>query len=133
MGLTEQEAYNKSMIIYNLMGDIKTGHIYYWDDGALAFNFRIPNAFGYLDSLITPDGDKYKIKISKGINIAIRMILYEVDGIDGDKLYNTFQDIIKFLDNEWLELDKSKKYATWRDYSKGKEIKYNDHGFIIAS
>lgn len=131
--MTEQEAQNKANIIYDLLSNIAMGHMYYCEvSGSLHFNFRIPNMFGYLDCLVTPVEDKYKIKVSEGINIATTMILYEVDNIDGNELNDTMVGIIEYLDKEWVELEKSKKHATWWDYSKGKEIKYNDHGRTIS-
>ena len=96
--------YNKAMKIYNLLGDTRGRHSYYSEfDGSL--NFRYKSAT-YIDCKITPVEDKYKIKISKSINIATAIILYEVENVDGKDLYNTFHDIIKYLDKEWMEWNK---------------------------
>jgi hypothetical protein len=92
------DAQNKAQTIYDLLSSIATGNIYYWGNGALHFNFRMPYIFGYLDCLVTPVNNKYKIKVYKPINIATTVILHEVDGIDESELCNYFS-LIKNM--EW--------------------------------
>ena len=131
--MTDLEARNKANEIYDLLDNIATGHMYYCEvSGSLHFNFRISNAFGYLDCAVTPVDDKYKIKVTYCVNIATTLILYEVDGISGDELNNTMVSIIDYLDKEWVEYNKGKEYKGWSGYPKAKVIKYNNHGYVVS-
>ena len=132
--MTEQDAKIKANVIYDLLENIATGHMYYCEvSGTLNFNFRIPSAFGYLKCAVTPAKDKYKIKVTYGVNIATTLILYEVDGISVDNLNNTMVNIIEYLDKEWLEFTKDKEHKGWWNYPKAKVIKYDDHGYVISA
>ena len=124
----------KANIIYDLISDFACSYRNYYEwNGTLHFNFKIPSTFDSLDCKITPVEDKYKIKVYAPINIETTMILYEVDEVSRGKLHDTFQGIIDYLDKEWGELSNGKKYTGWWDYKKGKEIKYDDHGYIISA
>ncbi len=129
--MTDKEAKNKALIIYDLLGDIRGHNIYYWNTGALSFDFRIPSTSGWLSCLVKPDGDKYKIKISTPINIATTVILHEVNDVEENELYDTMISIIEYLNKEWIEWNKEWK-GSWSGYPKGKVIKYDDHGYIVS-
>lgn len=130
--MTDTEARNKANDIYKLLNGIVRGHIYYWHSGALHFNLRLPNVFSSLDCLVIPTEDKYKIEVTTAINIATTLILYEVENVDSKKLYDIMVEIIKYLDNEWVQYNKDKEYKGWSGYPKAKVIKYDDHGRRIS-
>ena len=131
--MTDKEAQSKAQAIYELLDGIARGHMYYWEtSGALHFNLRIPSVFISLDCLVIPTNDKYRIEVTSPVNIATTLILYEVDNIYSEKLYDTMIEIIKYLDDEWVKYNKDKKYKGWSGYSKAKIIKYDDHGRRIS-
>lgn len=107
--MTDTEARNKANEIYGLLNGIARKGLNYWHTGSLHFDLKTPNIFPSLDCLVIPIGDKYKIKITTPINIATTLILYEVENIDGEKLHDSMVDIVKYLDDEWLEWTNNKK------------------------
>lgn len=127
--MTNVEAMNKAQVIYDLLGDTQGRNCTYWGDGALHFYY---SSSTYLNCRITPVEDKYRIKIYTPINRATTVVLYEVDNVKGSELYDTFHNAITYLDNEWKEWNKDVWKGSWWGYTKGKEIKYDDHGYIVS-